>query len=109
MDGKKAGINIITAFIKPTKRFQIMRLMDMAHKLTLEERKKHTKDFYPEKRKKFGIMAACIILILLICAALGWSIRSQFDIGLTLILTVALIVAVFASVFVLDVYFYETY
>ncbi len=81
----------------------------MARKWTLEERKKHLREHYPEKRRKFGIMAGMALLILIISAGLGYAIKSQADIGLILILAVALVVAVVAAVFLLDNQFYETY
>jgi len=81
----------------------------MARKWTLEERKRHLREHYPEKRRKFGIMAGMVLVILIISAALGWAIKSQFDIGLVLILTLVLIVVVVATVFILDNQFYETY
>ncbi len=79
----------------------------MARKWTLEERKKHLREHYPEKRRKFGIMVGAVLLILIISAALGYSIRSQTDIGLILILTLVLIVVVVATVFILDSQFLE--
>jgi undecaprenyl pyrophosphate phosphatase UppP len=84
-------------------------IINMARKWTLEERKKHLREHYPEKRRKFGIMAGLLLLILLIAAALGWSIRSQIDVGLTLMLAVALVIVVVGAVFLLDNQFYETW
>jgi len=81
----------------------------VARKWTLEERKKHLREHYPEKRRKFGIMLGVVLLILIICAALGWAIRSQADMGLVFILALALIVVVVGAVFILDNQFYETY
>jgi len=81
----------------------------MARKWTLEERKRHLREHYPEKRRKFGIMVGVVLLIFVIAAALGWAISSQFDIGLIFILTLALIVVVVGAVFILDSQFYETY
>jgi len=81
----------------------------MARKWTLEERKRHLREHYPEKRRKFGIMVGVVLLILIICAALGWAIRSQADMGLVFILALALIVVVVGAVFILDNQFYETY
>jgi len=81
----------------------------MTRKWTLEERKRHLREHYPEKRRKFGIMVGVVLLILIICAALGWAIKSQFDIGLIFILALVLIVVVVGAVFILDSQFYETY
>jgi len=81
----------------------------MARKWTLEERKRHLREHYPEKRRKFGIMVGMLLLILVISTALGWAIRSQTDIGLVFILALVLIVVVVATVFILDNQFYETY
>jgi undecaprenyl pyrophosphate phosphatase UppP len=81
----------------------------MAKKWTVEERKKHTRDFYPEKRRKWGMMIGAVIVILLICAALGWAIKTQYDLGLVVVLVVVLIVVIVGTIFILDNQFYETW
>jgi hypothetical protein len=81
----------------------------MARKWTVEERKAHMRNFYPEKRRKWGIVIGCVVLVLLICAALGWAVRTQYDIGLVIILGAALVAAVLGSVFIIDNQFYETW
>jgi uncharacterized membrane protein len=81
----------------------------MSRKWTLEERKKHLREHYPEKRRKFGIMVGLVVLILLVAAALGWAIKSQTDIGLVLILAMLLVAVVAGSIFLLDNQFYETF
>ncbi len=79
----------------------------MARKWTLEERKRHLREHYPEKRRKFGIMVGMVLLILVVSAALGYAIKSQNDVGLVLILALVLVVAVVATVFILDNQFSE--
>ncbi len=79
----------------------------MAHKWTLEERKKHLREHYPEKRRKFGIAAGLLIIILLISAALGYAIKIQADVGLVLLLGLALVIMVLVAVFVMDTTFHE--
>lgn len=79
----------------------------MAHKWTLGERKRHLREHYPEKRRKIGVTAGLVIIILLIAAGLGYAIKSQSDMGLVLILTLALIAMVIVSVFVMDTQFSE--
>ena len=79
----------------------------MSHKWTSGERKKQLRAHYPEKRRRLGTAVGVVAVILIISAALGWAINTQADMGLVIILTIALIISIFVGIFALDTVFME--
>lgn len=79
----------------------------MGGRWTLEERKRHLRQHYPERRRKWGTLIGLVAAMMLLSGAIGYVAKAQADVGLVFILVVALAVLAFVSIFALDVLFSE--